>query len=125
MENKPEQQFELMPQPTFDISQFAPLVAEFQKGEIEKIRINRDADKSVAQMNIERQKEIDRNIAQREVRQDKFDSTTTALLYAVCVGMMAYGMWYRDPGFITAGVSGFGSYLAGMRTGRGTVKPRN
>lgn len=132
MERQPLQPVEVIPAQTqtFDLSQLAPLVTEFvtelQKGEIEKVRLNKEAEKAIAQMNIDRQKEVDGHAALREARQDRFELSTTILLFCGCAAMMAFGMWKQDNGFITAGVSSFCTYLAGIRAGRGNhVKPGN
>lgn len=109
------QTVEQVPQAALDLSQLAPLVTEFQRGEIEKSRVAHDAQIAIAEMQTRRQMEVDRNTAARDLRHDKYDGMTTGLLFTVCLGMMGYGMWAHDTGFITAGVSSFASFLAGKR----------
>jgi hypothetical protein len=116
------QTLETMPLQTIDFSQFAPLVTEFQKGEIEKLKIHNEAQVAVAQMNNERQMQVDRNTAARDIRHDRYDGATTWLLFIVCAGMMVFGMWSHDNGFITAGVTSFASFLAGKHSSG--AKPR-
>lgn len=115
---------EIVPPPTLDFSQFAPLVAEFQRGEIEKMRIAKETETGIARMNFERQNKIDSHIAARIERQDMLESRTTYLLAFICFGMTGYGMWNHDAGFVTAGLSSFSTFLVGMRTGRHGAKTR-
>lgn len=110
------QTVETVPPQGFDISQFAPLVTEFQKGEVEKSKIAHEGSLAIAQLNTQRQMEVDKYAAAREIRHDAYEGITTGLLYAVCLAMIAYGMWAHDSGFITAGVTSFASFLAGKRS---------
>lgn len=106
-----------------DFSQLAPLVTEFQKGEVEKKKIDADARTDAHRLSIERLKSLDLQFAEKERRQDRFDLLTAISLYVMCAFMTGYGMWHRDAGFITAGISSFGTYLAGIRSGK-NIKPR-
>lgn len=108
-------------QATFDFSQFAPLVSAFQQGEVEKVRLTQETNIAVAEMNAASHREFSKNSAARELRQDKYETLTTCLLFIACSSMMGYGMWAHDAGFITAGVSSFAAFLAGRRSG---IKPK-
>ncbi|MGZ4837658.1 MAG: hypothetical protein ACXVZR_03850 [Terriglobales bacterium] len=115
------QTLERMPQQAIDFAQLAPLVTEFQKGEVEKLELQTKAQVAIAQMNADRQKEVDKMTAAREIRLDRYKGITTAALFIGCAGMTGYGMWNRDTGFITAGVSSFAAFLAGAH---GSSKPK-
>jgi hypothetical protein len=109
------QTVEPVPQAQIDFSQLAPLVTEFQRGEVEKLKVTHDAQIAIAELSAKRQMDVDKSLAARELRQDRYDAATTGLLFMICLAMMGYGMWAHDVGFITAGVSSFAAFLAGKR----------
>lgn len=110
-----ERMHDNLQKPNIDFSQLAPLVTAYQDGEVQKARIKAEADTNIAVMNNERQILFERETA-------KFDLIAMLLLFGACVGMIWYGMMKGDAGFITAGVSGFASYLAGRHAGRNPNK---
>lgn len=121
------QTVEPAPQAQIDFSQLAPLVMEFQKGEIEKQRlayqanvetqkIASDTNIAIAQMKFTRQTEVDKASAAKDIRQDKYDGVTTGLLFIAYAALFVYGIHADNNGFITAGVTGFASFLAGKHS---------
>jgi hypothetical protein len=109
-------------QAQLDLTQLAPVVSAWQSGEIEKARLQQETNVAVAEMNLKRQMEVDKNVAARELRQDRYEGGTTGALFIGCLAMMGYGMWAHDPGFITAGVTSFATFLAGKRVA--AAKPK-
>jgi hypothetical protein len=99
-----------------------PVVAAFQEGEVAKVRIAHEAQLSIAEMSTKRQMEVDRDTAARDLRRDQFETQTTVLLFIIYTGMMGYGMWDHNAGFITAGATGFASFLAGRHTSNSKPK---
>lgn len=95
---------------------FAPLVFEYQRGEIEKAKLGFEAQIKVAELRTNRQMGLDKSLAAGEERQDKFELATTCLLFTGCASMMIFGMVTHDNGFITAGVTSFASFLAGKHS---------
>lgn len=109
---------ERLPPQGIDLSQLAPIIIEFQKGEVEKLEVQSRTQVAIAKMSADRQMEVDKMIAHKDIRLDRYKTITTAALFIGCAGMTAYGMWNRDTGFITAGVSSFAAFLAGSHGGK-------